>query len=109
MNKLSTAKAVKTARTARKSEAELIVAYPNIVPGSLKMGRKDGAHAGKMTCAIRTFTIDGLPNGKTRKVATSDLFQVRFTADTKAAFDKLPAVERDAVKTKIAAWMTAKH
>jgi hypothetical protein len=69
----------------------------NIVPGSLRF-EEEGTHKGKQTVEINTVGVDGSPDGNTRRVATSDLFQVFNTVEVAAELKK--AKRRAAAKAR---------
>jgi hypothetical protein len=79
----------------RLTEADLRVKYPHIVEGTLRYDT-EGLHLNKQTVEIKTRGLDGQFDGKTRRIATSDLHQVFWTEDTKAEMDK----ERRRMKAK---------
>lgn len=58
-------------------EAELIAQHgTKIVEGSIRRGRTGSKHENKLTVEINTVGEDGQPDGKTLRVATSDVHQV---------------------------------
>jgi hypothetical protein len=65
---------------------EIIAAWKHVVPDTL-VSETEGLHAKKQTVEIRTRDIHGEFDGQTRRIATSDLFQCFWTADTKVALD----------------------
>lgn len=77
-----------------KAEANAIAKHGDkIVEGSAE--RSEG---GKITVLINTVNANGEPDGKTRRVATSDLHQVHHQPEVKAEIDKSKARERRAAK-----------
>lgn len=56
-------------------EAEIRKKYKRVLPGSIQR-EEDGAHVGKLTVEIKCGDCDN-----TRRVATSDLFQVKHCPD----------------------------
>ncbi len=66
-----------------KTEAELIAKYPQVVKNTL---RKEG---NKQMVTIKTLGLDDKPDGNTRDVFTSDLFQVKHTEETLKILRKL--------------------
>lgn len=80
-----------------KSEARLVEKHGDkIVPGSIKRGT--GRHEGKLTVEVRTRNLDGDFDGKTLRVATSDVFQVSHQPEVLAELRKIRAAERRAAK-----------
>jgi len=80
-----------------RSEASLIEKYGDkVVPGSIKNGT--GRHEGKLTVEVRTRDLDGNFDGKTRTVATSDVFQVSHQPEVLAELRKIRSAERRAAK-----------
>ena len=67
----------------RLTEQALLAKYPHMVAGSLSWD----AQLNKQVCTINTIGADGQFDGNTRRIATSDLFQVRHTEEVKAALD----------------------
>lgn len=61
---------VKAKKSTRKTEAQLLVAYPHVIPGTLRL-EVEGKWAGKQTVEA---TLDC---GHVERLATSDLFQVK--------------------------------
>lgn len=96
---------IKTKTVSRLTEADLLAkGHTHIVAGSLTYD----AVANKQRITINTFGADGLPDGNTREIATSDLFQCRTTVETKEAMDKAKRsvkgkAKRAAVKALLAA------
>ena len=97
------------------AEANLVAKYGSkIVVGSIARGT--GSHEGKLTVEINTVGLDGQPDGQTRRVATSDVFQVHHTeavsdqmkaqrrrdraAQRRAAQPKAPKAEKAKVEAK---------
>lgn len=65
------------------AETALIAKYGSkIVPGTIRRARKGTKHEGKLTIEIFTLGEDGSPDGKTLRVATSDVHQVNHTPET---------------------------
>lgn len=67
-----------------------------IVAGSVKRGA--GKYDGKLTVEIRTRGLDGEFDGKTMRVATSDVHQVSHQPEVLAELRKMRARERRATK-----------
>ena len=82
------------------TEAKLLAQWPHVVPGSLVWDEI----ANKQSVTIRTFGLNGQPDGNTRAVYTSDLFQTFFTFEVKGQLDAMPKEQRDAVKADVHAW-----
>ena len=62
-----------------KVKTDLVTKYGDKVnPDSLRK-ETDGKYSGKFTVEINTVGLDGKPDGNTRRVATSDVFQVSHT------------------------------
>lgn len=90
------------ADTIAKAEAKLQAKYGDkVVEGSVRRAPAKSKYAGKLLCKIRTVGIDGKRDGKTREIATSDVFQVHHTTEVAAELRKLRAKEkRAAAKAK---------
>jgi hypothetical protein len=68
-------------RLIAESESALIVKYGDkIVEGSVRRATR-GKHVGKLTVEIRTVDENGERDGKTLRVATSDVHQVNHQPD----------------------------
>ena len=78
---------VKVKAAKRTTEADLMAKYSHIVPGTLRYDEV-GTHANKQTVEIRCRDIHGKQNDETKRIATSDLFQSFWTAETKDALVK---------------------
>lgn len=91
-------------------EAEILKKYKNVTPGSLRR-ETDGHHAGKLTveitCGRKRRKDDGTEYvcGNKRRVATSDLFQVKYCeeciAEMRLAKRRRKAKQARAEKKKI--------
>lgn len=89
-------------RTIERAEAKLVERYGSrIVKGSVKRGT--GKYANKLTVEINTLGVDGKPDGNTRRVATSDVFQVKHMPEVAAELAKTAAAERRKAKAKATA------
>ena len=85
----TTAPATPKAKVAKRlGEAELLAKYPHMIEGTLTYDPV----LNKQTVEINTIGIDGNFDGNTRRIATSDLFQVRHTVEVK---DRLDAIKRN--------------
>jgi len=62
------------------AEAELRRKYPHVIPGTIRF-ETEGKYKGKRTVEIATLGVDDKPDGGRRRVATSDLFQVRYSEE----------------------------
>jgi hypothetical protein len=79
------------------AEAKLVVKYGDkIRPGTIKRGT--GKYEGKLTVEINTVGVDGTPDGKTLRIATSDVHQVHHQEDVKAELRRQRARDRRAAK-----------
>ena len=77
------------------AEAKLIAKYGDkVVAGTANLGA--GKYEGKITVEIRTRGLDGEFDGKTLRVATSDVFQVHHQPEVRDALRKLRAAEKRA-------------
>lgn len=64
------------------AETALIAKFgAKVVPGTIRRARKGTKHEGKFTIEINTVGEDGEPDGKTLRVATSDVHQVNHTPE----------------------------
>ena len=76
-------------------EADLIAkGHTHIVPGSLRFD----TDANKQKVTINTVDENGIPDGNTREIATSDLHQCRTTVETKERMDRAKANEKAKAK-----------
>jgi hypothetical protein len=81
------------------SEAQLVEKYGDkVVPGTVRRARKGSSHEGRLTVEIRTKGIDGEYDGQTRRVATSDVFQVNHTEVVAAELRRAARNERARAK-----------
>jgi hypothetical protein len=76
-------------------EAALMKQYPLVRAGTLRH-EDDGPLKSKISVEINTLGVDMKPDGNKRRVATSDLFQVRHTPEVLIEVRKLRAAERRA-------------
>lgn len=86
-------KSKKTGDEPAVDEGELRKKYAQVVPGTLRK-ETAGKWAQKYTVEIKTLGVDMKPDGNTRRVATSDLFQVRHTEETYAILRNLRRREK---------------
>ncbi len=71
-------------------EKGLRAKYPHIIEGTIRAPKADGQWANKRTVEIYTVDLNGKKDGNKRRIATSDLFQVRHTEEVaKLARNKL--------------------
>lgn len=91
---------------ARYTEGTLKARHPHIVDGSLQW-ETGGKYKGKQTVMIKTRGIDGEFDGNTRRVATSDLHQVFWTEETKAALDRAKRSSKAKVNRALLKLLTA--
>lgn len=68
------------------TNTEILAAWKHVVSDTLRFDT-EGLHAKKQTVEIRTRNVHGDFDGQTRRIATSDLFQSFWTAETKVALD----------------------
>lgn len=97
--KTEIAKAEEAAEAAKvaSTEAQLVAKYGDkIVKGSVHRAPKGSKYGDKMLCEINTVGVDGTFDGKTRTVATSDVFQVHHTEEVAAELRKIRAKEKRA-------------
>ena len=81
----------------QKAEAQLAEKHPGkVVPGSVHRAPASSGYGTKLLCTIRTKGEDGLWDGNTRLVATSDVFQVHHTVEVAAALRKQRAKDKRA-------------
>lgn len=84
------------------AEASLTAKYGSkIVPGSVRRAKtkaEKDTYGSKLLCEIRTVGLDGKPDGKTRVVATSDVWQIHHQPDVKEALRKAQRQEKAAKK-----------
>ena len=93
---VATTEAVEAAKMAA-TEATLVAKYGDkIVAGSCERGT--GKWSSKITVEIRTRGIDGEFDGKTMRIATSDVFQVHHQPEVRDALRKLRSAEKRAAK-----------
>lgn len=99
----STATATKAAPTAAEIESKAVAKAQvkleakygaKIVVGSVHRAPEGSKYGMKMLCKINTRGADGLPDGKTRLVATSDVFQVHHTEAVAAELRKARASDK---------------
>ena len=83
----------------RSSEEEILATWSHVIPDTLRYD-EEGKHEGKQTVEIRTRDIHGKPDGQTRRIATSDLFQCFWTEETKDALDKAKRSAKRKLATK---------
>lgn len=84
-----------------KAEERLVSKYNSkkfekVIPGSIKRG--SGKLDGKLTVEIRTLGEDGSPDGKTLRVATSDVHQVNHQPEVAEALRRAARNERARAK-----------
>jgi len=97
MTKTNTAPAVDT--TIAKSEAKLIAKYGDkIVVSSVRRAPAGSKYGNKMLVDINTTGLDGKPDGNTRTVATSDVFQVHHTEEVAEQLRKQKLADKRATK-----------
>jgi hypothetical protein len=77
----------KTKTSARLTEADLSAKYSTIVAGSLRFDEARN----KQVVVIKTVDVNGVLDGNTREIATSDLHQCRWTEATKKDLDRAKA------------------
>lgn len=83
-------------------EKELIKKYKGkIVPNSIRVGT--GKYEGKLTVRINTRGMDGKLNGKTLRIATSDLHQTNHDPKTAEALRRKRRNEKARAKRAEAA------
>ena len=108
----ATATALEAAKVAA-TEAKLIAKYGDrIVKGSCRradLSNADEACYGqKMLVNINTLGVDGSFDGNTRRVATSDVFQVKHTATATATLRKARLADKRKAKAAVATAAPAK-
>ena len=90
-NETETKKDSDTAKVAA-AEASLIAKYgKKVVKGSVRRAKtkaEKDTYGSKLLCEIHTVGVDGKPDGKTRVVATSDVWQIHHQPDVKEALRK---------------------
>lgn len=79
------------------NESEIRAIHNNVIEGTVRFD----TIRNKQICEIRTRGIDGMFDGNTRTLATSDLHQTFWTVETKKALDRLKAKARRASKPRI--------
>lgn len=77
-----------------------------IVKGSVRRAT-DSKYGNKLMVTINTVGLDGQPDGKTREVATSDVFQVHHQPEVAEQLRKLRAKEKREAKKQEKAEATA--
>lgn len=83
------------------TESKLMEKYGSkIVPGSVRRAPKGSKYGKKMLVTINTVGMDGKPDGNTREVATSDVFQVSHTEEVRKQLANQRAKDKRAVKAK---------
>lgn len=88
------------AKAVAKASEKLVTKYgKRVVAGSVHRAPEGSAYGKKMLCEINTIGLDGKPDGLTRTIATSDVFQVFHTVEVAAELKKT----RQADKRKAAA------
>ena len=100
-------------RNTRATETELLAKHSHLIPGPLAYISPFGGcdnpnvpehmlstHRNKQVCQIAPVGVDGQPDGQTRWIASSDLHQVFWTAETKKALNK---AKRRKVKPEVVA------
>jgi hypothetical protein len=84
------------------AEAKLQAKYgKKIVTGSVRRPRTKAekeTYGTKLLVDINTVGVDGKPDGKTRTVATSDVFQIHHQPEVKAELAKLQRQEKSKAK-----------
>lgn len=84
------------------AEASLIAKYgKKVVPGSVRRAKSKAekdTYGSKLLCEIRTVGLDGKSDGKTRVVATSDVWQIHHQPDVKEALRKVQRSEKAQAK-----------
>lgn len=86
------------------TESAILAIHNHVVEGSVRFD----PIRNKQICEIRTRGIDGMFDGNTRTLATSDLHQTFWTVETKKALDRLKAKARRSSKPKVAKAKTDK-
>jgi hypothetical protein len=81
-----------------KSETEIRSSHPHVIEGTVRFD----PIRNKQICEIRTRGIDGMFDGNTRTLATSDLHQTFWTVEVKKALDAIKAKAKRASKPKAA-------
>lgn len=71
----------------RHTEDTVRATWSHVVPDTLRY-ETEGHHANKQTVEINTRDEFGQPDGRTRRIATSDLFQCFWTVEAKDRLDK---------------------
>lgn len=100
MSNIANTETQDTKRTGKRSnEAEILATWNHVVPKTLRYD-EEGLHANKQTVEIRTRDINGQPDGKSRRIATSDLFQCFWTEETKDHLDRAKRSAKRKLSTK---------
>ena len=99
-NPVNIEQAVKLERLALEQAEAAAVAkyngsYEKVRPGTIRR-ETEGTHNGKLTVEINTVGADGQLDGKVRRVATSDLFQVHHQPEVAKGLRKLRMIEKRA-------------
>jgi hypothetical protein len=78
------------------TESAIRAIHNHVIEGSVRFD----TIRNKQICEIRTRGVDGMFDGNTRTLATSDLHQTFWTVETKKELDRLKAKARRASKPR---------
>ena len=82
-----------------KAEEGLVAKYGDrIVPGTVRRAPADSKYGTKLLVTSNTLGLDGQPDGNTREVATSDVWQVRHTEEVSKELRRQASRERRKAK-----------
>jgi hypothetical protein len=79
------------------NETEIRAIHNHVIEGTVRFD----VIRNKQICEIRTRGINGMFDGNTRTLATSDLHQTFWTVEVKKELDRIKAKARRAIKSKI--------